>query len=79
MAKMGLKSSKKISTMKISKIKFNYGDGFIKIKIKVIEASGSNLQAVITLYLKKANPYIIAKFILNTFINRHRIKSHRTY
>lgn len=28
---------------------------------------------------KKANPYIIAKFILNTFINRHRIKSHRTY
>jgi hypothetical protein len=77
MAKMGLKSFKKISTMKISKIKFNYGDGFIKIK--VIEASGSNLQAVITLYLKKANPYIIAKFILNTFINRHRIKSHCTY
>jgi len=77
MAKMGLKSSKKISTMKISKINFNYGDGFIKIK--VIEASGSNSQAVITLYLKKANPYIIAKFILNTFINRHRIKSHCTY
>jgi len=77
MAKIGLKSSKKISTMKISKIKLNYGDGFIKIK--VIEASGSNLQAVITLYLKKANPYIIAKFILNTFINRHRIKSHCTY
>ncbi|HBI48430.1 MAG TPA: hypothetical protein DDY26_01140 [Moraxellaceae bacterium] len=77
MAKMGLKSSKKISTMKISKIKFNYGDGLIKIKI--IESSGSNLQAVITLYLKKANPYIIAKFILNTSINRHRIKSHRTY
>jgi len=77
MAKMGLKSSKKISTMKILKIKFNYGDGLIKIK--VIEASGSNSQAVITLYLKKANPYIIAKFILNTFINRHRIKSHCTY
>ncbi|OBX56862.1 hypothetical protein A9Z61_05550 [Moraxella osloensis] len=63
--------------MKNSKIKLNYGDGLIKIK--VIEASGSNLQAVITLYLKKANPYIIAKFILNTFINRHRIKSHCTY
>jgi len=77
MAKMALKSFKKISTMKNSKIKLNYGDGLIKIK--VIEASGSNLQAVITLYLKKANPYIIAKFILNTFINRHRIKSHCTY
>jgi len=33
MAKMALKSSKKISTIKISKIKFNYGDGFIKIKV----------------------------------------------
>ncbi|HCC66122.1 MAG TPA: hypothetical protein DEP59_03870 [Moraxella sp.] len=74
---MGLKSCKKFLAMKISKIKLNYGDGFIKIK--VIQASGSNSQAVITLYLKKANPYIIAKFILNTFINRHRIKSHRTY
>jgi hypothetical protein len=48
MAKMGLKSSKKISTMKISKIKFNYGDGFIKIKvIKIkLQRKGANIKSL---------------------------------
>jgi hypothetical protein len=48
MAKMALKSSKKISTMKISKIKLNYGDGFIKIKvIKIrLQRKGANIQSL---------------------------------
>jgi len=48
MAKMGLKSFKKISTMKISKIKLNYGDGFIKIKvIKIkLQRKGANIQSL---------------------------------